>query len=83
MKLVKVKTHQEPGIYKPTTLDAEKANADILIQYVDSEAYTIKVQGSVVLGKQGIKQDYGNGLYDITSRKLDKLQQKYNVMADF
>lgn len=72
------------GEYKRTTLDDEKAKADILVTAIDSH-YEIRVQkSSIKLSGRGVKQSKWIGnIYYVTERVYKQLCKEYNVMCDF
>lgn len=75
---------QPMGQYQPTEIDPRKAQADILIEYTNGGSYTIKLQKPVDLGsKRGIKQQYANGMVEVTETKLAQLRKVYNVQPNF
>lgn len=72
------------GEYKRTTLDDEKAKADILVTAIDSH-YEIRVQkSSITLSGRGVKRSKWIGnIYYVTERVYKQLCKEYNVMCDF
>ena len=72
------------GEYKRTTLDDDKAKADILVTAIDSH-YEIKVQkSSIKLSGRGVKRSKWIGnIYYVTERVYKQLCKEYNVMCDF
>lgn len=72
------------GEYKRTTLDDEKAKADILVTAIDSH-YEIRVQkSSIKLSGRGVKRSKWIGnIYYVTERVYKQLCKEYNVMCDF
>lgn len=72
------------GEYKRTTLDDEKAKADILVTAIDSH-YEIRVQkSSIKLSGRGVKRSKWIGnIYYVTERVYKQLSKEYNVMCDF
>lgn len=72
------------GEYKRTTLDDEKAKADILVTAIDSH-YEIRVQkSSIKLSGRGVKRSKWIGnIYYVTERVYKRLCKEYNVMCDF
>lgn len=72
------------GEYKRTTLDDDKANADILVTAIDSH-YEIKVQkSSIKLSGRGVKRsEWIGNIYYVTERVYKQLCKEYNVMCDF
>lgn len=72
------------GEYKTTTLDEEKAKADILVTAIDSH-YEIRVQkSSIKLSGRGVKRSKWIGnIYYVTERVYKQLCKEYNVMCDF
>lgn len=82
MKTTKVKEAQPMGEYIPTSVDKVKENADILIEYANGGSYTINTKG-VELSGRGVKFRYSNGNYEVTTKRLEKLQSSYKVVPNF
>ena len=76
----KTKDATPMGIYTPTSVDAQKAAADILLTATESNGYS--VSSKVALSGRGIRS-YGNGNYSVTDRALQVLRTKYSVACDF
>jgi len=70
------------GEYKRTDIDNRKDAADMLIEYCNGGSYTINTKGIEISGR-GVKNQYGNGFYEVTETMLRKLQNSYNVMTNF
>ncbi|ROS92336.1 hypothetical protein EEL36_08920 [Muribaculaceae bacterium Isolate-043 (Harlan)] len=77
------------GEYKRTTLDDEKAKADILVTAIDSH-YEIRVQkSSIKLSGRGVwkrrvkRSKWIGNIYYVTERVYKQLCKEYNVMCDF
>jgi len=68
--------------YKPTLIDEQKAQADMLIEYCNGGSYTVNTKGITISGR-GVKSHYGNGFYEVTESRLRKLQSEYNIMPNF
>lgn len=79
--MILVKDASKRGEYKATALDAEKMNADILVQAIDDK-YSIYVRGNIEIKGRGV-ENYGNGLYAVTESKLETLKKNYKVIFDF
>lgn len=72
------------GEYKPTALDLIKAKADITIEHCNGGTYTINILNTaIVIAGRGVKEDYGNGSYEVTAAMLKKLQKDYDVVPNF
>lgn len=73
------------GEYKPTSLDDEKAKADILVSAVDSRYYEIEVKNpSIKLSGRGVKRsEWIGNIYYVTERIYKQICKQYNVMCDF
>lgn len=82
MKTTKVKEAQPMGEYISTTVDAIKENADILIEYANGGSYTINTKGLELSGR-GVKFRYSDGNYEVTAKRLEKLQSRYKVVPNF
>lgn len=70
------------GEYLPTELDKKKERADILIQSVDGDYFTIFTKGLEIKPGRGVRR-YQNGTFAVTEFVLNKLRKKYNVLCDF
>lgn len=76
------KDAQPRGEYKETSLDAQRKQADILIQAIDDK-YSIHCQNTnIALSGRGVTS-YGNGNYAVTETVLNKLKKQYKVECDF
>lgn len=73
---------QPKGEYKATELDAQKESADILLQSIGGNYYTLKLNKFVDIKGRGVKFYDGN-IVAVTERIYDKLRTKYNVVCDF
>lgn len=72
----------ERGEYKETTLDREKKAADILVESIDGNWYTIRLNKQIELKSKRIRQ-YDNGCIAVPESVYTKLQGKYNIMCNF
>ncbi len=70
------------GEYKRTEVDEQKDAADMLIESVDGDYYTIDTKGKEIEGKRGVRK-YGNGLYAVTEAVLKKLGKRYTFATNF
>lgn len=72
------------GEYKPTSLDAEKAKADILVTAIDSHYEIVVKNPSIKLSGRGVKRsEWIGNIYYVTERIYKQLCKEYNVMCDF
>lgn len=72
------------GEYKPTTLDEQKSNADILVTAIDSHYEIVVKNPSIKLSGRGIQRStYIGNVYYVTERVYKSLCKQYNVMCDF
>lgn len=72
------------GEYMPTTLDEQKAKADILVTAIDSHYEIVVKNTSIKLSGRGIKRStYIGNIYYVTERVYKKLCKEYDVMCDF
>lgn len=72
------------GEYKPTTLDEQKAKADILVTAIDSHYEIVVKNPSIRLKGRGIKRStYIGNIFYVTERVYKQLCKEYNVMCDF
>jgi hypothetical protein len=65
-----------------TTIDTQKAQADILITAYYNDGATIFTRGIELKGK-GVKETYSNNSFFISETLLAELKKQYNVMTDF
>lgn len=72
----------ERGEYKETALDRQKKAADILVESIDGNWYTIRLNREIELKSKRIKK-YDNGCIAVPESVYNKLQGKYNVMCNF
>lgn len=70
------------GEYKPTELDSSKKSADILLQSIDGNIYTLWLNRPIEVKGRGLKKRSGN-LIEVTENTYCKLIEKYNVICDF
>lgn len=72
----------ERGEYKETALDRKKKAADILVESIDGNWYTIRLNREIELKSKRVKR-YDNGCIAVPESVYNKLQSKYNVMCNF
>lgn len=72
----------ERGEYKETELDQQKKQADILLESIDGNWYTIRLNKEIDIKSKRIR-NYDNGTIAIPESVFRKLESKYNVMCDF
>lgn len=70
------------GEYKETELDRQKKQADILLESIDGNWYTIRLNREIELKSKRIRK-YDNGCIAIPESVYNKLKDKYNVMCNF
>ena len=70
------------GRYKETELDGRKKDADILLQSIDVNYYTLKTREGLTVNGRGVKV-YGNGVIAVTERVYERLKSTYKVECDF
>lgn len=68
--------------YKATELDTAKQSADILLQAIDGNYYTLWLNKEVELNGRGVKERNGK-LVVVTENFYYKLTEKYNVLTYF
>lgn len=66
-----------------TIIDTQKQNADILVEYANGGSFTIINQTGVEIKGRGVKKVYENGSIEVTTNKLNKLREKFNVITNF
>lgn len=74
--------HIERGEYKETALDRKKKAADILVEAIDGNWYTIRLNREIDLKSKRIRK-YDNGCIAVPESVYNKLKDKYNVMCNF
>ena len=67
------------GEYKRTALDDAKDKADMLLQSVDGNYYTLHLNRPIEIKGRGVKR-YSNGAIAVTERVYNKLNEQYNIM---
>lgn len=72
----------ERGEYQETELDRQKKQADILLESIDGNWYTIRLNKGIKLKSKRIR-NYDNGCIAVPESVYTKLQGKYNVMCNF
>ncbi len=70
------------GEYKRTALDDEKDKADMLLQAIDGNYYTLKLNRPIEVKGRGVER-YSEKLIAVTERVYKQLCKQYNVMCDF
>ena len=72
----------ERGECKETALDRKKKAADILVESIDGNWYTIRLNRQIELKNKRIRK-YDNGCIAVPESVYNKLKDKYNVMCNF
>lgn len=70
------------GEYKPTELDRQKKGADILLESIDGNYYTLRLQKPLEVKGRGVRRYSGN-VIAVTESVYNKLKDKYNIMCNF
>lgn len=70
------------NVYKRTSVDALKDNADMLLEACDGGSYTINAKGIELAGR-GVKCRYSNGCYEVTEALYRKLSTIHNIVTNF
>jgi hypothetical protein len=61
-----------------------KADIDITIERCNGGTYTINILNTAItIAGRGVKEDYGDGSYEVTATMLKKLQKDYDVVPNF
>lgn len=68
--------------YPATSLDRAKASADMLLQSIDGNYYTLWLNKEVELKGRGVKERNGK-LVVVTENMYYRLNEKFNIMSDF
>lgn len=69
------------GEYKPTTLDEEKKNADMLLQSINGNYYSLWLNKDIEVKGRGVEH-YGR-IIVVTEKIYYKLTEKYTILTDF
>lgn len=72
----------ERGEYQETELDRQKKQADILLESIDGNWYTIRLNRQIDLKSKRIRR-YDNGCIAVPESMYYKLKSEYNVMCNF
>ena len=72
----------ERGEYKETALDRQKKAADILVESIEGNWYTIRLNREIEIKSKRIRK-YDNGCIAVPESMYYKLKDKYNVMCNF
>lgn len=72
----------ERGEYKETEVDREKKAADILVESIEGNWYTIRLNREIEIKSERIRK-YDNGCIAVPESMYYKLKDKYNVMCNF
>ena len=72
----------ERGEYKDTALDRQKKAADILVESIDGNWYTIRLNREIEIKSKRIRK-YDNGCIAVPESMYYKLKDKYNEMCNF
>ena len=70
------------GEYKPTELDTQKKGADILLESIYGNYYTLRLQKPIEVKGRGVRRYSGN-VIAVTESVYNKLKDKYNIMCNF
>ncbi len=71
------------GEYKATELDKAKAEADVLLESIDGNYYTLWLNNEAITVKgRGVKESDGRRVV-VTEKVYDRLKEQYRVMCDF
>lgn len=70
------------GEYKRTALDDAKDKAEMLLQSIDGNYYTLRLNRPIEIKGRGVKR-YGNNIIAVTERVYKQLQAQYNIACDF
>ena len=72
----------ERGEYKETALDRQKKAADILVESIEGNWYTIRLNREIEIKSKRIRK-YDNGCIAVPESMYYKLKSEYNVMCNF
>ena len=72
----------ERGEYKEAALDRQKKAADILVESIEGNWYTIRLNREIEIKSKRIRK-YDNGCIAVPESMYYKLKDKYNVMCNF
>lgn len=80
-KLTFIEDATPRGDYKPTTLDYEKKNADMLLQSIDGNYYTLWLNKEIEVKGRGVER---HGRIVVVSEKMYYILTKtYSILTDF
>lgn len=68
--------------YKETELDQQKKQADILLESIDGDWYTLRLNRNVNLKNKRVRQ-YDNGTIAVPENAFLQLKKQYVVLTDF
>ena len=68
--------------YPATALDTAKKSADILLQAIDGNYYTLWLNKEVEIKGRGIKERTGK-MVVVTENAYYRLKEKFNILTDF
>lgn len=87
MGVVAYFTHEEDfiprGEYKATDLDRQKQQADILLQAIDGNWYSLYLNKPIDINPGRSVKVYGEKNIAVTKSVYNRLSQQYKVMSDF
>jgi hypothetical protein len=78
--ITKTKSAQPMGTYQPTSLDARKAAATVLVTAAYRSGYDITCKAAI--SGRGIKH-HGGDRYHVTERRLNELKATHTWATDF
>ena len=66
-----------------TAIDIQKEKVQMLIEYANGGSFTISFNNPTSISGRGVKAEYDNGTYDVTSNKLEQLKAQYTWTTNF
>jgi hypothetical protein len=76
-------TRNLQGCQIKTSIDTLKENADILVEYCNGGSFTIEVKQDIVIKGYGVKDQYSNSRFEVSTSKLNQLRKVYKVENNF
>jgi len=66
-----------------TIIDTQKEKAQMLIEYANGGSFTIKFNNPTSINGRGVRTQYNNDTYEITTMKLEQLKNQFTWMPNF
>ena len=66
-----------------TAIDTQKEEAQMLIESANGGSFTILFKNPTSISGRGVKAEYDNGKFEVTSNKLEQLKAQYTWTTNF